>query len=301
MTIKHPRISVVTPSYNQGQFLEATIRSVLDQDCPNLEYIIIDGGSTDQSVEIIKKYEDQLLYWVSEPDRGQSHALNKGFARATGDILCWINSDDCLEKGALKFVGNYFLAHPETQWLVGRCRIIDEKGNEEGMFDTNWQGLVHLLQFWQGALLPQPSSFWTRSLMGEGMIREDLHFSMDYELWVRFAENAQPAIIDRPLAIYRMHDDAKTVCNEGQFLSDQLTALRPYWSAGGIGFRAKCELGWRQRAADQYFNKSFKQRHQGEYEESRSNLIQMIKYYPPVLLQWRAINLCMRTMFGKKW
>jgi glycosyltransferase involved in cell wall biosynthesis len=109
-----PKISIVTPSFNQGRFIEKTILSVIEQDYPNLEYIIIDGGSTDESVEIIKKYEKHLAYWVSEPDRGQSHAINKGFERATGEIFGWLNSDDWYHPGALKALAEAFAANPEA-------------------------------------------------------------------------------------------------------------------------------------------------------------------------------------------
>src|SRR5512134_129792 len=123
-----PKISIVTPSFNQGKYLERTIRSVIEQDYPNLEYIIIDGGSTDESVEIIRKYEKHLAYWVSEPDRGQSHAINKGFDRATGEIFGWLNSDDWYVPGALKAVAEAFAANPEAGAVVGAGEMVDEEG-----------------------------------------------------------------------------------------------------------------------------------------------------------------------------
>src|SRR5450759_2806690 len=119
------KISVITPSYNQGQFLEETILSVINQNYPNLEYFIIDGGSTDNSIEIIKKYEKHLTYWVSEKDNGQAHAINKGFKKATGDIVCWINSDDLLIQGAINTISNYFSRNPDVQFINGYTLRID--------------------------------------------------------------------------------------------------------------------------------------------------------------------------------
>lgn len=126
MSNELPKISIVTPSFNQGKYLEKTILSVLEQDYPNLEYIIIDGGSTDNSVEIIKKYEKHLAYWVSEPDRGQSHAINKGFGHATGEILGWLNSDDYYAPGAPQAIAEAFLANPDVGAIVGAGEFLFE-------------------------------------------------------------------------------------------------------------------------------------------------------------------------------
>lgn len=123
-----PKISIVTPSYNQAQFLEETILSVLKQDYPNLEYIIMDGGSTDGSVDIIRKYEDKLAYWVSKPDKGQADAIYRGFEKSTGEILGWINSDDYYLPGAFNAVGRFFQLKPTTKFLVGNVLIVDSKG-----------------------------------------------------------------------------------------------------------------------------------------------------------------------------
>src|SRR4030066_2441490 len=125
MQISYPKISVITPSYNQGQFIEETIISVIGQKYPELEYIIIDGGSTDNSTAIIRKYERDLAYWISEKDSGQSEALNKGFKKASGDIVCWINSDDLLLPGSLKIVAEYFWKHPDVMFINGNTLRID--------------------------------------------------------------------------------------------------------------------------------------------------------------------------------
>ncbi|NVO00781.1 MAG: glycosyltransferase, partial [Geobacteraceae bacterium] len=149
-----PKITIVTPSYNQGRFLEKTILSVLDQGYPNLEYIVIDGGSTDESVEIIKKYADRLTYWVSEPDRGQSHAINKGFERATGEIFGWLNSDDWYHPGALQAVAEAFAANPDVGAVVGAGEMVDEEGKQliyKSTTKVDLDFLYHWLDdfFWQ--------------------------------------------------------------------------------------------------------------------------------------------------------
>ncbi len=205
----YPKISIVTPSYNQGQYLEQTILSIIGQNYPNLEYIIIDGGSTDNSVEIIKKYEKYLAYWVSEKDKGQSHAINKGFSIATGDILAWLNSDDYYLPNTLFFIAkNLELQIPTI--LFGNCMHIFEGANtllgsqvEEKHNTMNIQLIDYIIQ---------PSSFWNRSAwQSVGNLSEDLHYAFDWE-W--FIKAHKQGIVFQPrqeyLSVYRIHKDHKS-------------------------------------------------------------------------------------------
>lgn len=189
----YPRISIITPSFNQGHFIEETIRSVLLQNYPNLEYIIIDGGSTDSTVEIIKQYESQITYWTSEPDRGQTHAINKGIARATGDILAYLNSDDYYLPGTLFRVAEYFCQFPQTDLLHGRCRYVNEQGEKIGEQFGNIQSFEEIVDlwgvWWQRRQFVQPEVFWSRRIADQiGQFREDLHYVMDYEYWCRILQ-----------------------------------------------------------------------------------------------------------------
>jgi glycosyltransferase involved in cell wall biosynthesis len=205
-----PKISVVTPSFNQGQFIEETIRSVLLQNYPNLEFIIIDGGSTDNTLEIIKKYEPWLTYWVSEPDRGQSHAVNKGIQRASGEIVHWLNSDDLLLPGALAIVSQQLQTHPAARLIIGQARVINSKGEITGDLKSQFRS-------WKEAAtsprntIRQVSSFFTRTLFYElGMIDETLHIAMDSELLIRFTRYHDPLIIEDYLTAFRVQPNAKT-------------------------------------------------------------------------------------------
>jgi glycosyltransferase involved in cell wall biosynthesis len=204
-----PKISVITPSYNQGQFLERTILSILNQNYPNVEYIIIDGGSTDNSVEIIKKYETHIAYWVSEKDRGQTDAINKGMRKATGDIVCWINSDDILLPGALQIVARYFNKHPDIEFLNGLTVRIDKNDKILGIghiLNNKWfhkRGIYNISQ--QGM-------FWKKCIFDKvGELDETFHYAMDTEWIIRLYENKiKMARINKPLGAIRIHESTKT-------------------------------------------------------------------------------------------
>lgn len=212
-----PTITLVTPSYNQAPYLEATIRSVLDQAYPVLRYIIMDGGSTDGSVEIIKRYADNLTYWVSQKDGGQSDAINKGFAYAQpDDIMTWLNSDDVLLPGALKRVGEIFERYSQIQWLTGQPANMDADGAhlKLGRLKTGHSRDLIRRGWYHGrglGFIRQEGSFWRKSLWDAvGGINPDLHYAMDFDLWRRFAAHSPLVTVDQHLAAFRTQPQQKT-------------------------------------------------------------------------------------------
>lgn len=207
-----PLVSIVTPSYNQAAYLEATILSVLDQEYPNLEYIIVDGGSTDGSVEIIKKYGDKLAYWVSEPDCGQSHAINKGFTRATGEIVAWINSDDVYCPGSFTTVADFFIDHPHVQVLYGNSEYVDATGSHLGFFPARPFSQHSLLMSARSFdYIPQPSVFMTsQALRRTTLIDERLRCALDFDLWGKLARENAFATVSQVLSLFRITPTTKT-------------------------------------------------------------------------------------------
>jgi glycosyltransferase involved in cell wall biosynthesis len=207
--MKWPRITVVTPSFNQALFLERTLASVLSQGYPDLEYLVLDGGSTDGSVEIVKRYADRLAYWRSERDCGQAAALREGFARSTGEVLCWINSDDTFASGALERVGRVFARRPEVDLIHGGLRIVDAQ--DKRLF-TQWAAIDMGTLVYESAFTSQPSSFWRRTIYEKaGGIDESYRFAMDYDLLIRMLlAGARPLKIRRVLASYRLHPATKS-------------------------------------------------------------------------------------------
>jgi glycosyltransferase involved in cell wall biosynthesis len=205
----YPKISIVTPSYNQAQFLERTILSVLNQNYPNLEYIIIDGGSMDGSVEIIKKYEKYLTYWISEKDKGQSHAINKGFQKSTGEILAWLNSDDTYLPEALYKVVKSFEQNPEADLIFGNIYFINENGKEIGELRFTRFDFDTLI--YEGGNLHQTGTFWTRNIYKRvGGINPNYKFCMDYDFFCKVAEMGRLFYIKDYFANFRIHTNAKS-------------------------------------------------------------------------------------------
>ena len=203
-----PKISIVTPSYNQGPFIGWTVRSVLLQRYPNLEYILMDGGSKDSTREVLQPYADRFAHYVSEKDRGQADAIHRGFERATGDIMAYLNSDDMLAPGALHFVAKYFAEHPGVDAIYSHRCTVDERNRvlyywilprHNSWYMTRWD------------LIPQETCFWRRSLFDRaGNIDPTFRFAMDYDLFVRFMKHGRMVRVNRFLGVFRKHTEAKT-------------------------------------------------------------------------------------------
>ncbi|GAB4503174.1 MAG: hypothetical protein Fur0043_01660 [Anaerolineales bacterium] len=228
-----PLVSIVTPSFNQAAFLEETIRSVLAQDYPRLEYLIVDGGSTDGSLEIIQKYASKLGWWVSEKDQGQTDALNKGFARATGQIFAWLNSDDTYEPGAIAAAVQFLVEHPAVGLVYADANFIDESGRRIGRFpaaQTDYrrlrQGYVHI---------PQQAAFFRADLWRQaGPLDPSFYFAMDYDLWVRIARLAPLRYLPgRVWANFRLHASGKTTADDDRCWPEM---LRVHYREGGNFF-----------------------------------------------------------------
>ncbi|MGA2585575.1 MAG: glycosyltransferase family 2 protein [Candidatus Aminicenantales bacterium] len=225
-----PRISIVTPSYNQGQFLEETIGSVLDQGYQNLEYIVIDGGSTDNSVDIIKRYAGRLAYWVSEKDRGQSHALNKGFSRATGDILAWINSDDLFIPGSLQTVARAWQQN-KGRVIAGDVIWFYDDSRKETIWVSKGLTFENLIKYWTGdCVYQQPGTFFPLRLCKEvGGIDESLNYAMDYDLFCRLFRQTSAVYVNEPLARFRYHAHSKSATGAELSFLEKHSVSRRYW------------------------------------------------------------------------
>ncbi len=227
-----PRITVITPSFNQARFIERTIRSVLDQGYPDLEYLVMDGGSTDATLNILKDYEGRLQ-WMSEKDEGQADAINKGILRSTGEVIAYLNSDDVYEPGALRRVGEFFAGRPEALWLTGRCRIIDEQDREVRSGITLYKNF--LLQRYSYSLLlvtnpiSQPATFWRRKAVEEiGLFDTGQHFVMDYDYWLRMGRKRPPAVLGSYLAAFRVYAASKTSSSFLRSFRQEIEVARKY-------------------------------------------------------------------------
>ncbi|MBK9007352.1 MAG: glycosyltransferase [Anaerolineae bacterium] len=227
-----PIVSIITPSFNQARYIEATVQSVLAQDYPRIEYIIVDGASTDGTVDILKKFEGRIASWVSEPDKGQTDAINKGFARAKGDILAWINSDDTYEAGAVGAAVKFLQGHPDVGMVYGDCNFINESGRVIGKFNSAQtderllrQGYVHI---------PQQTAFFRADLWRQvGPLDPSFYFAMDYDLWTRLAARSRIQYVPQTWANFRLHTSGKTIVADDRCWPEM---VRVHYRDGGSFF-----------------------------------------------------------------
>jgi len=241
-----PLVSIITPSFNQARYIEATIRSVISQDYPRIEYMVVDGGSQDGTVEIVKKYalesdnmqkraaaiQKGIHWWVSEKDKGQTDAINKGFERANGEILAWLNSDDTYEPDAISKAVKYLMDHPDVGMVYGDCNFINEDGKVIGKFgsaQTNYdllrQGYVHI---------PQQTMFFRAEFWKQvGPLDPSFYFAMDYDLWTRLAARTELRYVPQTWANFRLHTSGKTIAADDRCWPEM---IRVHYRDGGSFF-----------------------------------------------------------------
>jgi glycosyltransferase involved in cell wall biosynthesis len=238
--MNEPRISVIIPSYNVVAFIEETIQSILHQNYSNLECIVIDGGSNDGTLDILRRYEGQIM-WMSEGDKGQSDAINKGLKLAKGDIISYICADDVYEGDCLRKVADFFDKSPKVMWVCGKCRIVDENGLEIRRpitwYKNFWQRRYSYNKLLVMDFIPQPAVFWRKDLVTEiGFFDVNEHLAMDYEYWLRAAAKHSPGFIDDYLARFRVHPRSKSSVGFARQARQALRIARKYAKSQGRSF-----------------------------------------------------------------
>jgi glycosyltransferase involved in cell wall biosynthesis len=283
-----PKLSIVTPSYNQGRFLEETILSVLNQNYPNLEYIIIDGGSTDETVDVIRRYEDRIDFWISEKDRGQVHAINKGIEKTTGDIFGFINSDDIYFPGTFATVAEYFEGHPQSEWICGDTMMFGEGHKEELIRAVVPKSAAHCLSW--AYLAPQPGHFWKRELV-EGGFDEAWPYDFDHDLYVRLLLSGHRCEhIPQTFAGYRLHEASKTVA-ENQYQIAEFDRSAEFYENRLHG----ADRRWCR--ATRFLRRSYAASEAGNKGESARWLMRALATYPESVA-YRNFWGCLRKLAG---
>lgn len=288
-----PRISIVTPSFNQAKYLEQTIRSVLDQNYPNLEYIVCDGGSTDGSVDIIKRYAERLAFWCSEKDGGQSSAINKGLNRATGDILAYINSDDYYLPGAFERVAREYQSG--ERFIVGWSQYLEEPGGDYRPYGL--QAHATPADWLIKNPIPQQSAFWSREIWRRiGPFREDLHYSFDYEYWLRinFVARVRLHAVSQCMAVFRLQNASKTMSGPEPFEPEDARLRGQYWK-----YLPFCERRWvnkvrRRTRARRDFHAGWEALKQRDVSSARRLAFSTVKNWPQSLESWRLVFCALR-------
>jgi hypothetical protein len=290
-----PRVSIVTPSFNQAAFLEETIQSVLGQDYPDLEYMVIDGGSTDGSLEIIEKYAERLAYWVSEKDNGQADAINKGLARTSGEIVAWLNSDDTYLPGAIQAAVAALQACPECGLVYGDVLAVDGQGKPQNLIRYGDWGLDGLLQF---RIIGQPAVFMRRSILAQaGELDTRFDYLLDHHLWLRIAKLAPIQYVPQTWATARFHEASKNVALAERFCTDADAVLA--WVQSQPELAQRCaRLGKQAQAGLALFKAYYLSTGQLAWPALREYGRAFLAVPGMALQEWRRILWTMATLLG---
>jgi glycosyltransferase involved in cell wall biosynthesis len=302
-----PLVSIIVPSYNQARFLEETILSVVSQCYSSIELIVIDGGSKDGSVEIIRKYEDQITYWESEPDDGQSHAINKGYVMSKGEIVNWLCSDDVLMPGAISAVVEALLQNPKAAGVFSDAISTDEESQVIGRFVAKKGSDSDLIRFWTKCWdIPQPTLYLRRSVIMEvGLyLDEKWNHAMDYDFWCRSLVGKSLILIERPIATYRRHKSAKTTGSD-RWIDEKLAISRGYWGERWklryLMLSMQSALALRKRSADKFWKQACTARAEGYRVQAATKLFLCLFRDPVRLIQrhWLAFSLSLLPGYSR--
>lgn len=293
--MKLPLVTIITPSYNQAPFLEETLRSVIEQDHPKVEYLVVDGGSIDGSIEIIKQHEKEISWWVSEKDKGQAEAINKGFQRAGGEIIGWLNSDDTYQSGILREVVEVFESDPAIALVYGDVRAIDETGGVINHIHYGDWSLGDLMEF---NIIGQPAVFFRHeALQTAGFLDPHYHLLLDHHLWLRIAQQGKMVHISREWASARFHREAKNISSASLFGEEAYRILS--WLETDPGLREeykkrkpRCQAGAHRINARYLLD-------DGKPAESLKAYWKSFTAHPPTALkEWHRILYCFPAIIG---